>query len=131
MPGSQRPEVDPLGNVDFRRSQVTGKKTGYARNAPAEWVVLQNHHEPLIERKAEQVRRARAGKAGCERSVRLVYPLRSLAHCAACGGALQGFSSKAKGREYRKYCCSSYRKNKQCANFTIDAAPLESAILGS
>lgn len=105
----------------------------YAENAKEDWIVLDNHHEPLVDKalfdKAQEVLRSRGAGKGGQRHVRLAYPLTGKMWCAQCGRPMNGIGQQIKGLSYRRYICAGRGQNKSCETYTIDAPKIEKLAL--
>lgn len=119
-----------------RESKRPGKdrrKTTYRRNVEADWIRIERHHTPLIERslfeRARELMQKRGSRQGRHRGQRPVHPLSGRVFCACCKNPMYGRTTTAKERKYRKYSCSSYELNRDCAPNAVHAGPLEAATL--
>ena len=106
---------------------------GRAKNAPTEWILLKDHHEPLVDRalfdRASAVVQDRAEKRGGQRNVKLAFPLTGVLFCAQCGARMNGCTSTYHGKQYIKYSCNSRRTTATCECYAVGARGLEAAVL--
>jgi DNA invertase Pin-like site-specific DNA recombinase len=109
------------------RRKVEGRP---GENDRTEWIVIPDHHEPLVSRetweRANRILEERGKRVGGRRRVRTPYGLTGLVYCGVCGRRMAG--SRSKGRE--RYVCTSFNQNHSCQPYQIRAARLEGAILG-
>lgn len=122
----------PTKTTTAHTSRRSGKKIHFAENAPEDWVRVEKHHPPLIDRaifdRAATVMKSRAREGGGGR-VTYTYPLSGLVVCGSCGSPMNGWTRKVDGHTYRDYVCSSYFKHKACAPNTIRAENFQATIL--
>jgi hypothetical protein len=90
-------------------------------NPEAAWIVVDDAHEPLVDKATFQKvqermheRRRSAPNAGYRTHTKQngdVYLLSGLVFCAHCGCKMHGSTLRAKGIEYPKYICSTYARS--------------------
>ncbi len=95
----------------------------------SEWSVVENNHEPLVDKKAFEIaQRILAQDTYTGKDGKL--PLFSgMLFCADCGEAMTRTSVKANGKIYFYYMCSSYRCDKSCTSHRISQSKLEDLVL--
>lgn len=105
----------------------------YAANDRKDWVIVRDHHIPLVDRatfeRVQEIMASRAGARGGQRNVRLAYPLTGRVFCGKCGRPMTGNGSKAQGRTYRRYFCAGWTQSKSCDGYVVRADQLEHAAL--
>ena len=109
------------------------RTTNYAANPVEDWIVVPDHHEPLVPRdlfdKAQAVLKRRGMKAPRQRARRNCYPLTGVMRCSRCGAVFYGARTQKKGKAYERYSCSSWRRDKTCAPIGVDGEFIERTIL--
>ena len=93
-------------------------------NPEEAWIVVENAHEPLIDKKtfdavqAKIVRRSRKSGGGYRTHTKKndnAYLLSGLIYCEQCGARMHGWCStrkkNGKAYKYRRYVCSSYTRS--------------------
>ena len=97
-----------------------------------EWIIIENHHEPLIDKETfEIVQKLREGRRR-QTSNKEVTPLSGLIFCADCNHRHAVSSTK---NVYAYYVCSLYRNSKKhyrldCTRHGIRRTDLEQLVLG-
>lgn len=91
------------------------------RNDQKDWVVIENHHEPLIEKRVfekaqRKIDRNRRGKSPRYDAGDNPYLLTGKLRCGRCGGPLWGMEN----RKYRYYECGTRKRTKSaCEGTTV------------
>lgn len=124
-----------IGNITQGKRKVKSYKVHKVEQVPeAEWITVENMHEPIIDRelfeKAQSVRKidTRVQKSG------KLSMWAGILKCADCGHAMHKKYCKNKsGKSYEYYICGTYRKksNKLCTKHTLKVEELEKAVLES
>ena len=116
-------EYEDDGRMTKRKVQL--------KTAKEEWNVVENAHEPLIERaifyKAQQILLARGHKRALRRAY---HPLTGILICGKCKKGMVCQKRSHKGKEYRYYICKTYHKygRNRCDQANVNAATIEEAV---
>lgn len=126
----------PVARERPRKSRRPGfehKTTSYAANDPLDWIRIPAHHEALVDRavfdRAAQLMHSRGGQRNKGRADSQLYPLSGVAHCEACGSTMNGRTTVAKNKPYRRYFCSSHSRDRSCAPNSLLADRFERRLL--
>lgn len=120
--------------VQGKRQVVSFKTKKMRRISPEDWIVVENTHEPLIERKLwDKVQeRLNAPHRKIRKTKSNVVGLFSgLVKCADCGMPLAYMCRQLKDREKGVYRCSRYNNNgsKACSSHYIDEEYISAFVL--
>lgn len=121
-----------IGNMVQGVNRTVNYKVHECRAVPKdEWIVVENTHEPIIERetfdKAQSLfkRNIHSRKADCKADL-----FSGFVFCADCGKAMRKKENRQNGKTYRYYKCSTKQKSPgACTNHTIRIDKLEEAVL--
>lgn len=124
-----------IGNMVQGKRQVVSFKTKKMRRiSPEDWIVVENTHEPLIERKLWDKVQERLNAS--HRKIRktksdVVGLFSGLVKCADCGMPLAYMRRQLKNREKGVYRCSRYNNNgsKACSSHYIDEEYISTFVL--
>lgn len=116
--------------VNFRTRKKSFKCKKTVRNDPADWVIFENTHEPIIDQETfDIVQRIRDGR-------RRVTPmgempiLSGMLFCADCGAKLYQVRHRGWTHEQEIFVCASYRKHKGiCTPHQIHNVQVEEILL--
>ena len=103
-------------------------KTRVKRN-PSEWVIIENTHPKIIDKKIYQLVNDRKKEKFKRKSTTHIFlPLKDLIYCSECGSKLG--ASRIKGRKYYILNCNKYKKNsKSCSSHYIRYDYVEDYVL--
>jgi len=130
-----------IGNMVQCKRKVSSFKTKKRLvTCPDDWVVVEDTHEPIIDRftwdcvqrRMETIRRAPSNNTIKTGSTDEVNIFSGIIRCADCGAAMAFVRRERKnGRDKMFYRCSRYNNNgkEACSTHTIDAEVLECVIL--
>lgn len=124
-----------IGNMVQGKRQVVSFKTKKMRTiSPEDWIVVENTHEPLIERNVWDKVQARLNTP--HRKIRktkteTVGLFSGLVRCADCGMPLAYMRKQLKNREKGVYRCSRYNNNgsSACSSHYIDEEYISAFVL--
>lgn len=116
--------------VNFRTRKKSFKCKKTVRNDPADWVIFENTHEPIIDQETfDIVQRIRDGR-------RRITPmgempiLSGMLFCADCGAKLYQVRHRGWTHEQEIFVCASYRKHKGiCTPHQIHNVQVEEILL--
>ena len=116
--------------INFRTRKKSFKCKKTVRNDPADWVIFENTHEPIIDQETfDIVQRIRDGR-------RRVTPmgempiLSGMLFCADCGAKLYQVRHRGWTHEQEIFVCASYRKHKGiCTPHQIHNVQVEEILL--
>ncbi|WP_245590290.1 recombinase family protein [Cohnella panacarvi] len=124
-----------LRNMLQREYEDDGKMTKrkvQIKTAKEEWNVVENAHEPLIDRavfyKAQQILFSRGHKRSPGRAY---HPLTGILFCGKCKEGIVCQKRTFNGKEYRYYICKTYHKygRHRCDQANVRADELEAAVI--
>jgi len=124
-----------IGNMVQGKRKVSSFKTGLREfTSPDDWIVVENTHEPLIDREvwnAVQMRlkiERRRNKVSHTGEVSLFS---GIAKCADCGSAMNFNRKQQRGKEYMLYKCGRYANHGKsaCSIHSISFEVLEETVL--
>ena len=124
-----------IGNMVQGKRQVVSFKTKKVRQvSPEDWIVVENTHEPLIERTVwdrVQQRLNTSHRVVRRTKIDTVGLFSGLIKCADCGMPLAYMRKRLKDREKGVYRCSRYNNNgsKACSSHYIDEEYISEFIL--
>ena len=122
-----------IGNMVQGVNRTVNYKVHECRAVPKdEWIIVENTHEPIIDREAfDKVqslfkRRIHSRKSDCTADL-----FAGFVFCADCGKAMHKKVNKQNGKVYRYYKCSTKQKKSPlaCTNHTIRIDKVEQAVL--
>lgn len=124
-----------IGNMVQGKRQIVSFKTKKMRTiSPEDWIVVENTHEPLIERNVWDKVQARLNTP--HRKIRktkteTVGLFSGLVRCADCGMPLAYMRKQLKSREKGVYRCSRYNNNgsSACSSHYIDEEYISAFVL--
>ncbi|WP_027085513.1 recombinase family protein [Cohnella panacarvi] len=117
-------EYEDDGRMSKRKIQI--------KTAKEEWNVVENAHEPLIDRaifyKAQQILLSRGHKRMPNRAY---HPLTGILFCGKCKEGMVCQKRSYNGKEYRYYICKTYHKYGRncCDQANVNAGEIEDAVL--
>ena len=126
--------------VQCKRKVSSFKTKKRLVTCPDDWVVVENTHEPLIDkytwdcvqRRMDATKRAPSNNTIKVNGMEEVNLFSGIIRCADCGAAMAFVRRERKsGKEKMIYRCSRYNNNgkEACSTHTIDAEVLESVVL--
>jgi site-specific DNA recombinase len=116
-------EYDDTGKMTKKKVQIRIDKT--------EWQVVENAHEPLIDRDTfYTAQRILLSKSHSRAPRRAYHPLTGILYCGKCKEGMVCQKRSHKGKEYRYYICKTYHKfgRQLCDQANINADELEEAV---
>lgn len=115
--------------VQNRRQRLNYKYRKILVNPKSEWIVVENTHEPLIDK--DTFNKVQELIPSCPRNDKKIFRLfDGLLYCYECGHKIGIRNKDKKGNSYM--CCNFYRKNVQlklCTSHGFNYDRLESALL--
>jgi site-specific DNA recombinase len=117
-------EYDDSGKMTKKKIQVKIDKQ--------EWQVIENAHEPLIDRGTfYQAQTILMNKSSNRAPRRAYHPLTGILICGKCGQGMVCQKRSFNGKEYRYYICKTYHKygRDACSQANVDAGRLETEIV--
>ena len=121
-----------LGSVVHGRVGTKGIKGRQIKKSIEDWIMVENMHEPLIDRKTWELVRSQLSKKRRERKNGTVQMFAGLLYCSDCGSALSFSTVKRKtmpdGGEYK--CWYYMRHGKEfCTSHYINYDNIQSIVL--
>lgn len=116
--------------VNFRTRKKSFKCKKTVRNDPADWVIFENTHEPIIDQETfDIVQRIRDGRRRVT-SMGEMPILSGMLFCADCGAKLYQVRHRGWTHEQEIFVCASYRKHKGiCTPHQIHNVQVEEILL--
>ena len=112
-------------------SKRSGIQYPHWRQAESEWVIVENAHEPLVEKELWlQASSFRNSKRPPQIKQAAPYLLSGLIVCLKCGFHFQGQTVGSKGKRYHQYICGGYNAKRVCEYVRLKRDPLEKYVLG-
>ena len=97
---------------------------------PEDWIVVENTHDPIIEKPVfEMVRELAALDTRVSPERTEVYPLCGFVKCGNCGQNMVRRAVTRCGRKYYYYHCSTYKAGGDCTSHLISCKKLEDIVL--
>jgi site-specific DNA recombinase len=119
-----------VGDMAQGRNRVKSYKIHKIEAVPEkDWIVVQNTHEPIIDRKAfEKVKQLLKRDTRTSPKQKQLYLFSGFLRCADCGRAMSRIASK---ELYVYYQCGTYKSlsKKACTMHSIKSTRLEAAVL--
>ena len=122
-----------IGNMVQGVNRTVNYKVHECRAVPKdEWIIVENTHEPIIDRETFDKAQSLFGRNIHSRKTdRKVDLFAGFVYCADCGKAMHKKVNRQNGKTYRYYKCSTKQKKSPdaCTNHTIRIDRLEEAVL--
>lgn len=122
-------------NILKRTYDDTGrmtKKKMQVRTDPSEWTIVENAHEPIIDKETFLEAQSILNSRKHNRKPRRAYhPLTGILFCGQCGEGMVCQKRSNKDKEYRYYICKTYHKygRSKCSQTNINADKIEEAVV--
>ena len=122
-----------IGNMVQGVNRTVNYKVHECRAVPKdEWIIVENTHEPIIDRETFDKAQSLFGRNIHSRKTdRKADLFAGFVYCADCGKAMHKKVNRQNGKTYRYYKCSTKQKKSPdaCTNHTIRIDRLEEAVL--
>lgn len=117
--------------VNFKTYRKSYKNKKCYKNAPENWVIIENTHEPIIDKDTfDIVQNLMKGRARTITTMGEMPVLSRMLYCADCGKKLYVCRTKSLKPEAYYYCCSTYRKRKgECFSHQILIKTIDKIVL--
>lgn len=120
-----------IGNMVQGVNRTVSYKIHECRAVPKEeWIIVENTHEPIVEREVFEKAQSLFGRnVRCRKSDGKADLFAGFVFCADCGKAMRKNVKKQNNKVYRYYKCPTKQKSSRCKNHTIRIEKLEEAVL--
>ena len=120
--------------VQGRQVRVNYKSKKCLKQAPENWVIVQNTHEPLVDRETFRQVRLLIDSRKNTRSRAYDYLLKGIIYCHECGAHMTVSNRKtAKGKDRLFFVCKTYQRFTKagiCTCHTIKVDTVTAAVVG-
>lgn len=111
------------GTPNYKVKKMRERKT-------ADWTVVQDNHEPLVESGAFAiVQQMLERDTRTSPTEQVVAPLAGLLFCADCGRGMCRRTVTRSGKKFLYYVCSTYKRGSGCSNHSFGQERLETVVL--
>jgi DNA invertase Pin-like site-specific DNA recombinase len=122
---------------NYRDEAKTGGNAGHEYKPETEWVMIEDHHDPIIKREQWEriamilTKNRRTEYGGDTYNRKNVHVFAGLIKCGVCGSRMTAQPDRARSNGWRPsiYCCSHRRRFNNCLNKSVSDVTLGPFVL--